>query len=518
MSNLSMNLRRLGRIAVVLARHGLAHLAGAGLERWPRLARRLPPAGLSGPERLRTVVEDLEGTFVKFGQMLALQPDILPAAYCNALYDLLDRMAPFAYEQVEKTFVEELGQTPAEIFDSFEVEPLATASVAQVHVAYLDGRKFAVKVQRPNAEENFAGDIRLMMAGIRLLRVLRLQSLYWVVELMSEFINWTQEELDFHCEARYMDHLRRNAHDNTSERVPTLLREYTTRRTLVVEYLEGVTILDYLRALEKNDEGTLRRLREDGFDADVFAAHIIENFFGDVFRNGLFHADLHPANLLILPGNVVGYVDFGISGLLSVYARRKMVAMTLACTRADLEGLCAAFFDISAVDANSDTLGFRRGIEAFSEKWFEVRGGEPQMRQNFTLVMLDMVKLSRRTGVWPDRDVVKYLRSSIAIDGLITRFAPDFSVGQYVGQIAARHLSWEARQSLLTHNSLIDWSNSSARLLRNGAERVIGFLDRLSSGELGGVAERAAPDRGLRLRALCLTAVVFAVSLGTVIK
>src|SRR5215470_17160604 len=135
------NLCRIMHISSVILRHLLAYLAGARLARWPWLARRLPSGTVPGPERLRQVFEDVGGTFIKFGQMLALQPDILSLEYCNALSNLLDRVTPFGMDAVERTFSEEVGQTPAAIFDTFDPVPLATASIGQVHVAWLDGRK-----------------------------------------------------------------------------------------------------------------------------------------------------------------------------------------------------------------------------------------------------------------------------------------------------------------------------------------------------------------------------------------
>src|ERR1043165_956922 len=144
------NSRRLIHIASVLIRHAVAQLVGVLFIRWPRLPFRRRFAYRSGPERLRICFENLGGTFIKFGQMLALQPDILSLEYCNELFDLLDRITPFDYADVEQIFLAETGKTPVEIFDSFNPEPIATASIGQVHVAYLDGRKVAVKVQRPS--------------------------------------------------------------------------------------------------------------------------------------------------------------------------------------------------------------------------------------------------------------------------------------------------------------------------------------------------------------------------------
>lgn len=512
-----LNLRRAGWIFRVFAAHALANLLGARLERWPWLARRLPPGVLPEPERLRMIFEDLGGTFLKFGQMLALQPDILSLEYCNALFKLLDRVDPFPYADVDRVFREDLGKPPEEIFDSIEREPIATASIGQVHVAWIGGRKLAVKVQRPAVEIDFAGDIRLMVATIGLVRRLRLTRLYWTIEPMSEFVAWTREELDYRNEARYMERLRENARDNPGEHVPAVLEACTTPRILVAEFLEGLTVLGYLRAVEADDRLALRRLAGMGFDPNAFARQMIDNFLGDAFRHGIFHADLHPANLMILPGNVVGYIDFGITGVLSHYSRYHLVMMTLAYTRADPDGMCASFLKVSTMDRNADLGAFRDGLKRFSDAWYERDGRQSRLRKNFTLVMLDMLRLSRATGIWPERDVIKYIRSSIAIDGLITRFAPGFNVGQYLETVCDRYLRQEARRTLFTRRRLVSWADASSHLLRDGAFRASAALSRLVDEQPPPRPETAYTNRespaALRSRAVGLSATAFAVSL-----
>lgn len=511
------NLRRLIYIGTVIIRHAVAQIVGALLTRWPRFVVRAKFARLPGPERLRRFFEDLGGTFIKFGQMLALQPDILSLEYCNELFNLLDRCAPFDYAQVERIFIEETEKTPSEIFDSFEMQPIATASIGQVHVGYLGGRKVAIKVQRPSVDTDFAGDIRLMVATIHLIKRLRLRFIYWMIEPISEFVAWTKEELDYRCEARYMDQLRRNARNNLNERVPEVVWEYTTRRILVTDFLEGDTVLTYLRALENNDELMFHRLKSSGFDAHQVARHIIDNFLGDAFQHGIFHADLHPANLMILPDNVVGYVDFGITGVISRYSRQNLIALTLAYTRGDLDGMCEAFFKVSAIDRDSDTQRFRNGLKRLADGWYEMSGKRRRLRKNFTLVMLDMLRLSRATSIWPERDVIKYIRSSIAIDGLITRFAPGFDVGHHLEAVCDSYLKWQVRKSLFAYNTLISWASSSEHMMRDGAFRVLGSLRRIATGELpvNGDISRAGSrdDEGLRSRTVQLGVVVFAVSL-----
>jgi len=490
------NLRRVMHIGSVVLRHLLAYMIGARLARWPWLARRLPSGTLPGPERLRMVFEEVGGTFIKFGQMLALQPDILSLEYCNALFKLLDRITPFGFEETEKTFIEQFGRRPTEIFECFDPQPLATASIGQVYVAYLGAHKVAVKVQRPSVREDFAGDIRLMTGMIRLIQRLHVKPLYWMIEPLSEFVAWTREELDFRVEARYMEQLRRNAHDNAQEYIPAVFWEYTTHCILTLEFLEGVTILNYLRALETGDELTVQRLHKQGFDAEQFAQNIVDNFLHDAFQHGMFHADLHPANLMIMPNSIVGYIDFGITGVISSYMRQHLVALTLAYARGDLDGMFTAFFKVSALDAHADTEGFRRGLHTLSGDWYMMEGKQRRLLKNITLVMLDLLKLSRQTGVWPERDVIKYIRSAIAIDGLITRFAPTFDVGQYLEMVCNSYLTWHGRQELFAFDALVDWSSASAHLLHDGALRAVALLDRVASSEVQTIARGGAATAG----------------------
>jgi ubiquinone biosynthesis protein len=505
-------LARLLRIMGVLIRYGLALLIVRYAPR-PWIVNRFALTRMTGPERFRRLFEDLGGSFIKFGQMLALQPDIVSLEYCDELFNLLDRIAPFPVEHVERVFVEELGTTPAEIFDAFDPEPLATASIGQVHVATLNGRKVAVKVQRPNVDTDFQGDIRLMTVTIAVIRRLQLKSLYWMLEPMGEFVAWTREELDYRREARYADRLRRNAESNAFERVPEVFWELTTRRTLVIEFLHGITVLDYMRAMTAGDEWTAHKLRAAGFDPNQFARHIIDNFLGDAFQYGVFHADLHPANLLILPGNCVGYVDFGITGVLSRYSRRHLVAMTLAYTRADVTGMAESFFKLTTSEPDADPAAFRAILTEMSQDWYEGEGSQTVFKKNFTLVMLDMLTLSRKTGIWPERDVIKYIRSAIATDGLITRFAPGFNVGRYLEEVCQRWVAWEARRATLQFDTLAGFAASSARLAQDGATRAASVFRRLVEGETLArvdITTIGRRDDRLRRRTLRLAGVVVA--------
>lgn len=483
---------RLLHIAAIASRHAVAHCVTLLVVRVPLLARLLRSQPLPGPVRFRMMLEELGGSFIKLGQMLALQPDILSLEYCNALFTLLDRVTPFPYADVERTFVEEFGRPPHELFDTFDHRPLATASIGQVHVATLGGRKLAVKVRRPSVERDFAGDLRLITILTTVIRRLRIARLYWLLDPLDEFVAWTHEELDYRIEARYMAQLHRNARDNPRERIPAVLWEYTTRRILVADFLDGDTVLSYLRMREAGDEMLRQRMLAAGIVPHQVARNIIDNFLGDVFQHGIFHADLHPANLLIMSGNVVGYIDFGITGAISVHARRNLVRLTLAYTRADLDGMCDAFLRVSTEGSEADPERFRVGLRTLASSWYG--HSRHQLHKTFTQVMLDMVQLSRTTDIWPEREVIKYIRSAIAIDGLITRFEPSFNVSEYLESACARWLKWQRYESVFRLETFVDCMAAMGCLTRDAASRTADLLQQFADGEMTSNPDRSPRD------------------------
>lgn len=506
------NFRRVAHLGAVLGRHALVHGIGGRLRRQPWLRRRLAPP-LTPPQRFRALLEALGGTFIKFGQVLALQPDLIPREYCDELFDLMDKVPPFDFTDVKQIFREDLGRTPAEIFDSFEERPMASASIGQVHRAHLNGRKLAVKVQRPNAMADFGGDIRIMKTLVYLIERLNIERLHWLLLPMGGFIRWTGEELDYRVEARYMRRLARNARDSSSERVPDMLPELCTRRILTAEYLEGHTLLEYFRALETGEQATLESLRQVGFDPDKFAESVLENFLSDVFRHGVFHADLHPANLLILPDNVVGYVDFGITGVISKYSRRHLMAAILALIRADTDELFHQMMKICEIADDSDVEGFRNGFKELAEVWYRRQEGETTLRRSYTLVLLDTIRLSRDTKVLPHHESLRYMRSVITVDGLISRFAPGVELNELLERFCTRLLEFQALTASLSTGRVIEWWAASSRLLRDGALRLDRYLERLETlTDPRALRSRKKSDRAngteVGVQALSLSAVV----------
>lgn len=470
------SLSRFKDVFLVVARHASLHVLHQRTARWPSLARMVPGTRLSGPKRFRLAIEEMGGTFIKFGQMLAMQSDLLPLEYCAALFSLFDQVPAFSYSAVEKTFQEDLGLTPAEIFDSFNLEPIATGSIGQVHSAVLRGCKVAVKVRRPTIVSDFDADISAMRLTVRLVKLLKIRRFYWIIAPTEEFIAWSQDELDYRREAHYMDELAHNALNSEFEKVPAVFWSCTTARILTAEFLEGLTISEFLRQAETGIPDT-----PPDFDPELFGSRLVDNFLRDAFQHGMFHADLHPGNLMILPGNIVGYIDFGISGVLSRYSRRHLIALTLAYAQGDLDGMCESFFQITTFDENADLAGFRRGLGEISGNWYGEQG-KRRLRKSITLMMLDLLLLSRKNGIWPQRDVIKYIRSAIALDGLVKTFAPELNIGLLLEQVCERYIRQQSMQRIMSSEALASWCGGNVNLLQDGILRAVAAMRSIGSG------------------------------------
>jgi predicted unusual protein kinase regulating ubiquinone biosynthesis (AarF/ABC1/UbiB family) len=319
-----MSARRMLDVLRVLLVRGVAPLLVPA--RWRRA---------SGPVRLRRALETLGGAWGKLGQLLALRFDLLPEAYCLELFNLLNRVEPFVYADVERVIREELGREVPELFASFAAEPFGSASVGQVHEAVLhDGRRVAVKVQRPRIGPLLMCDIALMRRAAAIVDRTRLLGGTQTREIVDELARWTREELDYAVEAANAVEIRANIRDPATEYDPEIHLDYSTRRVLTAERLDGVPLVDVIRELRADREACRQRLQEAGHDLDEAAANVVWNFLGQVYATGVFHGDLHPANVLLLDGSRIGYVDFGIVGRLPPEVQQSLGDYARACSAA----------------------------------------------------------------------------------------------------------------------------------------------------------------------------------------
>src|SRR5438067_682951 len=318
MSTRTRSIGRLSEIAQVMVRHGFGYFLEAhrlsdllpGRSAEARIADAAAEHGAATArgQHLREVLDELGPTFVKFGQLLSTRPDVVPPDIVAELRALQDDVRPFPFEQAERVIVEELGNSIERLFLDFEREPVAAASIGQVHRATLpNGRPVAVKVQRPGAPRQIEADLTLLYQAARLVKE-RVRALDFIDTrlLIDEFARQIRQELDYRLEARNAQTFHRNFASNPHVRVPRVYWQYTRARVLTLEWLQGRHVADVDAMPLTIDE------RRD------LAYLIAETWMTMIFRHGFFHGDPHPANILVLEeAGVIGLVDFGAVGKLT---------------------------------------------------------------------------------------------------------------------------------------------------------------------------------------------------------
>ncbi len=379
-----------------------------------------------GPVRLRIALEELGGTWVKLGQTLALRLDLLPPDYCYELFGLLNQVAPFPYAEVERIIRRELGGEIADVFLSFEPEPFGAASIGQVHDAVLpSGAAVAVKVQRPGVELLFATDIALMYRVAGLLDLTHVFGGTRTRDVIDEFARWTRDELDYTVEAAHASTMRANARDTETEHNPVVYREYTTSRVLTAERLHGILLVDVIRDLRRDREDCVGRLAAAGYDLDRAAANIVWNFLNQVYAVGVFHGDLHPANLLLLPGNRIGYVDFGIIGRLDEPVRRSLARYAGSLFAGEVDAAVGEYLRWAAPSPATDVAAARSEILRRTQRlvWELDRAGSGK-REIMARYQVDLLAATRAHRMAIDPAVVLYMKVVLTIDSVTSELSP----------------------------------------------------------------------------------------------
>jgi ubiquinone biosynthesis protein len=345
---------RIGRIIAVASRHGFDHLVEQmGLERFISLGKRVVTFRKSpsltqlhrtgAPERLRKMFEDLGPTFIKLGQVLACRPDMLPLEYSREFLKLTDSVAPFSSREALDVIEADLKAPVSVLFKSFDENPVAAASIAQVHRATLhDGSEVMVKVQRPNITRTIERDISIMRWFAQLIET-RIPEMrpYNVPGIVDEFARTIKRELDFFIEASNAVQLRNNFEHSAVLYIPRVYREISGKRVLVLERVQGIRIDD------------IERLDREGYNRKDIAQKGGAAFFKMVLQDGLFHADPHPGNMFVLSDGRLGLVDFGIIGRVTEENKEHFAAIFLALANRDYDELVRQYMDLGLLSEES---------------------------------------------------------------------------------------------------------------------------------------------------------------------
>ena len=412
--------RRLREITTVLVTYGFPDVvARLKLERTVAFGRRMLPwrrrAAPSGTaaERFRQALEQLGPTFIKFGQALSLRADLLPAELVAELARLQDMVPSLPPGVAEAAIERELGVPLRQVFAEFDSTPVAAASIAQVHRArLLDGEEVAVKVRRPDIDAVIERDLAVLGLFARLTeRYLPDADLYQPALLVAEFARAIRREQDLAREGRTIERFAKNFAGDATVCFPRVHWPATTTAVLTMQYIDGTRVLDILAAPEK-------------FDAGVVAARGGEILLKQVLRDGLFHADPHPANIFVLPGNVICLLDFGSVGRLDRKLRDGLARMVDAIVREDAERLSAAILTIGRPLHPLDDMQLRRDLTDLIDGYV----GSILRDMSIAGLLQDALAVMRRHRLQFPADLMLLARAFVTIEGVCRRLDPTFNM------------------------------------------------------------------------------------------
>jgi len=422
-----MGILRLSKIAFVAWRYGLDEIAASGAaatlgSRWSlALARTLRlgrPLGAPRGVRLRLALERLGPIFVKFGQVLSTRRDLLPEDIADELAKLQDRVPPFPSAAARAEIERGLGKRIEEVFDDFVAEPIASASIAQVHLAKLkDGHEVAVKVLRPGMSQVIDRDLALLRtAGALLMRVSADARRLRPLDVIDEFDKHLHDELDLIREAANANQLRRNFAGSQLLRVPEIHWDYCSTTVLTMERMHGIPI------------GRIEQMRAAGIDLKKLSRDGVEIFFTQVFRHGFFHADMHPGNILVgaegSDFNRYIALDFGIVGTLSEGDKNYLAQNFLAFFRRDYRRVAELHVESGWVPRSTRVDELEATVRACCEPVFD----RPLKEISFGLVLLRLFQASRRFNVAIQPQLVLLQKTLLNIEGLGRQLDPDLDL------------------------------------------------------------------------------------------
>ena len=412
---------RLLRIVRVLVRHGLDEFVfSLSLLRPYRFVLWLFPGfwfrerSVDRGQRLREALEELGPVFVKFGQALSTRPDLIPPDIAAELTRLQDDVSPFPGE-LAKTVVERSLQAPLfEHFESFDLEPLASASVAQVHCATLkDGSEVVVKVLRPGIETVIDQDLALLY------QIARLAERHWPpakrlrpLEVVADYDKTVHDELDMMREGANASQLRSNFPDSQMIYVPKVYWEHSRREVLVMERIEGIPIRD------------IDAIKEAGVDLRKLAHNGVEIFFTQAFRDGFFHADMHPGNIFVGKDGQYRAVDFGIMGTLGESDKQYLAENLLAFFNRDYRAVALAHLRAGWVPATTRVDEFEAAVRTVCEPIF----ARPISEISFGHLVVRLFQVARRFDMPVQPQLVLLQKTLLNIEGLGRQLYPDLDL------------------------------------------------------------------------------------------
>ena len=388
---------------------------------------------LDNPAKLRLAFEELGPTFVKLGQILSTRPDLLPAPFLEELAGLQDDVKPVAFDTVAQVIEDSLNKQLDDVFSDFDAVPVASASISQVHRAVLaNGPTVVVKVQRPGIRETMETDIALLRHVAKLskqsssmLGFGKGKSLTVMdpEKMLDELWKAAQEELDFFNEARNIKRFMNYNNDVDYVMVPKVFDEYTTSRVIVMEYVSGIKLIDK------------EELRLMGYELDSIGRKLTSHFIKQVLKDGFFHADPHPGNIIIHQRKI-GFIDFGMMGSLDTASRRFFNMLMLGVAQGDIDRITQAIIGIGVGDEKINYAKLSADVERIYYGYADISISEI----NLSKLIREMFAVCRTNNISVPREMTMLLRAFLTLEGVVAGICPDMNVMEIAVFYAQEHM------------------------------------------------------------------------------
>lgn len=407
---------RLRAIGVVVARYGIEDIVerlGLGGVLPSKPAATHAANSSSAPERLRQTLEALGPCFVKLGQILATRADLLGPAWTSELSKLQDAVSTQPWETMQTVLQESLGERWRENFRSFQQEPIAAASMAQVYKAVLStGEEVVVKVQRPGLRLLISADLRLLHLLAQLIDERGLFPSYRLPAMVAALSDAMLDELDFRCEAHNCLAVREHMHKFEHVHIPQVYMELCSAQVMVQEFIPGIPVSD------------VERLQKTVIQGDVLAERGAQAFLHMVLQNGLYHADPHPGNVMVLPNDEVAFIDFGLVGALSSRRKQQLLVLLRAIIEGKAEELSLCLMEWSGAE-QMDWRQLDEGAQRYVAK--QARG-----KLRISKALTDLMALAREQQIMLPSDLALLFKALITAEGVLLRLNPQFDIAKTV--------------------------------------------------------------------------------------
>ena len=420
--------KRYRQVANILARHGFGYLLDrfnlTDILPYHQMLKTDSSLEKSRGERLRRALTELGTAFIKFGQILSTRSDLLPGDLLLELQKLQDRIPPICFEKIREQVEGELGAPIEEIFDYFHEEPIAGASIGQVHRARLkNGKECVVKVKRPGVEALVKVDLEILYGLAKLAeRRSAMGKHYRLVEIVEELSWGLKQELDYLVEGRNAERLAHNFENDENVKIPKVYWDYSTSKVLTLEYVEGTKLSD------------LDEMTEKGYNKKIIAENLSKAILKQVLFDGFFHADPHPGNIFVQEGNKICFMDFGLIGYLSKERKKQIIKLVLALVSKDSNKVVKAMLGMGVVCKSTDVNKLKRDMDMLISLYYTV----PLSKINIGDIMSEVLELAFAHKVRPPVEMTLMTKTFIVLEGVLKDLDPDISIIEIAEPFAAK--------------------------------------------------------------------------------